>query len=138
MQYEVEPGEALIIEMPPIKGRYWGYQLGTVWGQTTDYAFHHSSINMKQAMIDGDGRFRAVLSLKDPGVPNWLDPAGIPVGSTLLRAYKTESFKLPTVTRVRLSELRKHLPSNTPVVTPEQRKEQLTGRRRSVMKRFGW
>ncbi len=29
-----------------------------------------------QAVLDADGKFRAVLALTDPVVPNWLDPVG--------------------------------------------------------------
>jgi hypothetical protein len=137
MMYELNPDDALVIEMPVIPARYWGFQLGSVWGQTTDYSYHQSSINGAQAKLDADGRFRAVLSLKDPGVPNWLDPAGLPVGNALLRFYKSDDFVVPTVTRVTFADLRKHLPKDTPVVTPEQRKAELKARRIASLRRYG-
>jgi hypothetical protein len=137
MMYDVAPEEALIIEMTPIEARYWGFQLGSVWGQTTDYSYHQSSLNSEQARIDKDGKFRAVLSLADPGVPNWLDPAGLATGFALLRFYKSDGIAVPTVTRVRVADLPEHLPSNTPVVLPSQRAASLLERQRSSLRRFG-
>jgi hypothetical protein len=137
MMYELNPDDALVIEMPVIEARYWGFQLGSVWGQTTDYSYHQSSINGAQAKLDADGKFRAVLSLKDPGVPNWLDPAGLPVGAALLRFYKSDDFVVPTVARVKLADLRNHLPKDTPVVSPEQRKAELKARRIASLRRYG-
>ena len=40
---------------------------------TVDWVNRQSSLNDAQAHIDSDGRFRAVISQQDPGVPNWLD-----------------------------------------------------------------
>jgi hypothetical protein len=137
MMYELAPDDALVIEMELIEARYWGFQLATVWGQTTDYAYHQSSINGARARLDADGKFRAVLSLKDPGVPNWLDPAGVPVGVALLRFYKSAGYSVPTVARVKLAEVRNHLPRDTPVVTPEQRKADVEARRTAVLRRNG-
>jgi hypothetical protein len=137
MLYDIAPDEALVIEMPVVPARYWGFQLGSVWGQTTDYSYHQSSINGVQAHIDADGRFRAVLSLSDPGVPNWLDPAGLSTGVCLLRFYKAEETVTPTVTRVKLAEVRGHLPKDTPAVTAEARRAALDERRIASLRRYG-
>lgn len=139
MLYDIQPDEALVIEMPVIPARYWGFQLGTVFSQTTDFSYHKSSINMAQARIDGDGRFRAVLSLKDPGVPNWLDAVGLAKGTALLRFYKAEgdAHIVPTVTKMKLADVRRALPKDTPVVTPGQRKAELARIQASSLRRFG-
>lgn len=137
MAYDIAPDEALIIDTPPIRARYWGYQLGTIWGQTTDFAYHQSSLNGAQAQADADGHIRVVLSLSDPGVPNWLDPAGIPVGSALLRIYKSEEFAAPSVTRVKLANLRRYLPRATPIVTPAQRAEIVRARQAAALRWYG-
>jgi hypothetical protein len=44
---------------------------------------------------------------------------------------------MPTVTKVKLSDLRRHLPKDTPVVTPEQRRVELDVRRVAVQRRWG-
>ena len=137
MIYDLKPDEALVIDMPVVEARYWGIQLGTVWGQTTDYVYHQSSINMAQAHIDHDGRLRAVISLKDPGVPNWLDPAGIGTGMAVLRFYKAPSYVVPTVSKVKLAMLRSVLPADTPTVTPQQRQSTISARTQAAQRRFG-
>lgn len=136
MHYEIAPDNALIIELTPIKARYWGFQTSSVWGQTNDYSYHQSSLNGHQLRPDADGKVRLVLSLNDPGVPNWLDPVGIPIGSVLLRWYKAEGTATPSATLVPLAELRDHLPADTPVVSQQQRSEQLKARARASLRRF--
>ena len=137
MFYDLEPDDALIIDMPPVEARYWSFQTGTLWSQTTDFTYHQSSINGAQAVLDPDGHFRAVLSLKDPGVPNWIDPAGIPTGMCVLRFYKFKEALVPTVTKVALDEVREHLPGDTPVFTLQQRSAALAARRDAVLRRYG-
>ena len=137
MIYDLGPDEALVIDMPPVEARYWSFQTGTLWSQTTDFTYHQSSINGAQAVLDQDGHFRAVLSLQDPGVPNWIDPAGIPTGICVLRLYKFKQALVPTVTKVALSEVREHLPGQTPVVSLQQRSAALAARRDAVLRRYG-
>ncbi len=136
MVYDLELEDALVIDLPPVEARYWSFQTGTLWSQTTDFSYHQSSINGAQAKLDDDGHFRAVLALKDPGVPNWIDPAGIPTGMCVLRFYKFKEALVPTVKKVALSDVREHLPAQTPVVTPGQRAEQLERRRKASLKRY--
>ena len=137
MVYNIRPDEALILDMPVVEARYWGFQLGSIWGQTTDFSYHQSSINGAQAHVDTDGRFRAVIALRDPGVPNWLDPAGLPIGLALLRFYKAKETATPTVTKVQLSQVRNHLPASTPVVSERERQTELQARRIASLRRYG-
>ncbi|MCB2046977.1 MAG: DUF1214 domain-containing protein [Novosphingobium sp.] len=136
MHFEIGADEALIIEMTPIGARYWGFQTASVWGQTNDYSYHQSSLNAEQVRKDADGKVRLVLSLSDPGVPNWLDPVEVGTGSVLLRWYKTDGTATPTVEKVALTDLRKHLPADTPTVSPAERSEQLKARARASLRRF--
>ncbi len=136
MIYDLEPDEALVIDLPPVEARYWSIQTGTLWSQTTDFTYHQSSLNGAQARFDEDGHFRAVLSLRDPGVPNWIDPAGVATGMSTLRYYKFREALVPTVQKVALSEVREHLPASTPVVSPAERQQQLAARREAALQRF--
>jgi hypothetical protein len=136
MDYQIGPMDALIIEMTAIEARYWGFQTSSVWGQTNDYSYHQSSLNAEQVRTDADGKVRLVLSLTDPGVPNWLDPVGIGTGSVLLRWYKAKGTATPETRLVPLADLRKHLPADTPTMSPAQRAEQLKARARASLRRF--
>jgi hypothetical protein len=137
MIYDLKPDQALIIETEIPNARYWSLQLADNFYQTVDYRFHQASLNNKQARLDADGKVRVVLSAVDPGVPNWVDPAGLMQGLAMWRWYLSDRFLVPTVTKVSISEVRRNLPADTPRVSAEQRAQQLAWRRREVGRRFG-
>lgn len=97
-------------------------------------------VRMPGAMagLSSDGRFRGVIALRDPGVPNWLDPAGYTEGGIYGRWYDCSSAPVPTITRVKLADLRAYLPIDTPVVTPDQRREEIARRVRACQRRRRW
>ena len=137
--FKFDAGEALIIETEiPSRAPYWNIQLNDPLFNALEYVYRLSSTNGAMATLSSDGRFRAVISLEDPGVPNWLDPAGYTEGGIYGRWYDCDSEPLPTIKRVKLAELRDHLPADTPVVTPEQRAEELRIRVRACQRRRRW
>lgn len=129
MTYEVGPDEAVVIAIPKVDVVFGNIQMGTLWGESPDYATRLISYNNSQAYLDKDGVYRYVISQTDPGTPNWLDAAGAPKGGIFIRWQSPRSeIRKPVVTRVKLSELRSVLPATHPVVTPEQRALQLKAR----------
>lgn len=137
--FRLEAGQAMIIDTAmPDQVRYWNVQLNDPLWNTIDWINHQSSLNGGQAVLDSDGRFRAVIAIDDPGVPNWLDPAGWLEGSLMLRWTGASSGPEPVLKIVPAAEIRAHLPSDTPVVTPEQRDEALRRRRRGAQWRRRW
>lgn len=131
--------EALIIETEiPEKAPYWNIQLNDPLFNALEYVYRLSSTNGAMARLSSDGRFRAVISLDDPGVPNWLDPAGYREGGIYGRWYDCSSEPVPTITRVKLAELRDHLPPDTPQVTPGERREEIARRVRACQRRRRW
>jgi hypothetical protein len=137
--FEFDDGEALIIEteMPKIFA-YWNIQLNDPYFNAVEYVYRMSSINGSTAKIDSDGKLRAVISLEDPGVPNWLDPAGFKQGTVYGRWYDCDTYPLPVIKRVPLAKLRHHLPKDTPTVTKEQRAAALRERVRAAQRRRRW
>ena len=137
--FEFEDDEALILEtdLPEVR-RYWNFQLNDPYFNAIEYVYRLSSTNGHFAKLSSDGRFRAVISLQDPGVPNWLDPAGFKQGTIYGRWYDCDSAPMPTLKRVKLAELRTHLPADTPTVTPEQRADELRRRVRACQRRRRW
>ena len=137
--FQLEDDEALIIEtdMPKVLP-YWNIQLNDVLFNAVEYVYRMSSINGSTAVISSDGKLRAVIALKDPGVPNWLDPAGYKEGTLYGRWYDADSLPIPEIKRVKLADLRRHLPADTPTVTPQQRAEQLRARVRAAQRRRRW
>ncbi|HEX7857143.1 MAG TPA: DUF1214 domain-containing protein [Sphingobium sp.] len=137
--FQLEEDEALIIETDiPEHAPYWNVQLNDPYFNALEYVYRLSSTNGAMAKLSSDGKFRAVIALTDPGVPNWLDPAGYKEGGIYGRWYDCDSEPVPTITRVKLSALRDHLPADTPVVTPEERDEELRRRVRACQRRRRW
>ena len=137
--HEIDDDECLIVETDvPDQVRYWQILVGDDRFCTVDWVNRQSSLNDHQARLDTDGRFRAVISKRDPGVPNWLDKADYPWGVIQIRWNLASNYPDPKVTKVPLAELRDHLPTDTPEVTPEQRVEQLAARREAAQFRRIW
>jgi len=137
--FQLEEDEALIIKTEiPEHAPYWNIQLNDPYFNALEYVYRLSSTNGHFARLSSDGKFRAVIALSDPGVPNWLDPAGYKEGGIYGRWYDCDSEPEPTIARVKLADLRKHLPDDTPVVAPEQRAEELRQRVRGCQRRRRW
>lgn len=137
--FQLEDDEALIIETDlPKVAPYWNIQLNDPYFNALEYVYRLSSTNGHFAKVSSDGKFRAVIALTDPGVPNWLDPAGYKEGGIYGRWYECSDEPVPTITKVKLADLREHLPADTPVVTPEERREELARRVRACQRRRRW
>jgi hypothetical protein len=137
--FRLEPGKALMLETDlPDHVRYWNVQLSDMLWNSVDWMNRQSSLNGGQARIDNDGKFRAVIALDDPGVPNWLDPGGNSEGAIMLRWTEASSGPQPALRLVDLADLRSQLPEDTPQVSPETREAQLRARRRGVQLRRRW
>jgi hypothetical protein len=137
--FQFDADEALIIETElPERRPYWNIQLNDPLFNAMEYVYRLSSLNGHSAKVASDGKFYGVISLNDPGVPNWLDPAGYTEGGIYGRWYDCDSTPTPIIKRVKLTELRKHLPADTPVVTPEERADMLRRRVRACQRRRRW
>lgn len=137
--FQLEADEALIIETAiPARAPYWNIQLNDPYFNALEYVYRLSSTNGAMAKLSSDGKYRGVIALVDPGVPNWLDPAGYTEGGIYGRWYDCDSEPVPTIKRVKLAELRDHLPADTPVVSPEERAEELRQRVRACQRRRRW
>jgi hypothetical protein len=116
---------------------HWSIQTHTwPWFESGDLAHAQTSLNDQQAHIDTDGRVRVVVSRHDPGVPNWLDTEGRPVGMVAYRWIWTADRPTPEGTVVGLDAVTDHLPDDHPRIPPAARAESAAGRRRAVHRRF--
>lgn len=137
--YELADDEALITEVRiPEDVGYWSLILTNELYETTDWYHNQSSLNSAQAVVDGDGVFRAVISARDPGVHNWLDTSGYPSGAVQGRWFNTDERPTPTMKKVKLGEVRSHLPGDTVLVTPEERAEAIRDRTLRAHMRIIW
>jgi hypothetical protein len=138
--YELGPHEAMIItNRVPVRPASQGIHLSNLWGESHDYANHHSSCNAFQAEWDTDDTVRFVVAHEDPGVPNWLDTTGIRSGFISPRwAYSSPPDELPTIeaTIVPFAQIRSALPPSTGVVGADERRERIRARQAHVQRRF--
>lgn len=136
--WQIAPDEALILESEIPAAQYWSVQLGNMWWNVLDFTYHQTSLNGHQAVLDSDGRFRAVVAHSDPGVPNWLDTVGNDCGVLIFRFYRFDRAVTPTIRKVKLSEVRRSLPSDTPTIDAASRTDVLVRRRRAARARYGY
>jgi hypothetical protein len=134
--FRCAPDEAVVVAFAPPACRHWSVSLADWWWQSLDYATRSSSLNGAQTVLDPDGVARIVIAHADPGVPNWLDTAGHERGSLVARFLLADAAPKPALERVPLARVREALHPATPIVTPDERAEQLACRRRAVWRRF--
>lgn len=137
--YELADDEALISEvMVPASYRYWSIILTNDLYETTDWYNNQSSLNDKQGVVDSDGVFRTVISAADPGVHNWLDTSGYSTGAIQGRWFEASEKPMPSIRKVKLTELEQYLPADTQRVTPTERAVALRNRRLAAQMRKIW
>ena len=111
--------------------------IDALWNQI-ELVHRQTSLNGHQARIDSDGRFRAVLSVEDPGVHNWLDTGGHRKGMLIGRWYRCSSHPTPTLSVIEVADIRRHLPADTPAISGAERARALHERRVGAQLRRRW
>jgi hypothetical protein len=134
--WNVPEDEALIVRVMPPNASYWAVEFGNYWWESMDYRYRLCSTNCHHAQLQDDGELIFVVSHEDPGIANWLDPSGHLEGYIALRWINADAYPRPVCQQVKTSRLAANLPADIKMVTPAQRKSQLQGRRRGVIKRF--
>ena len=135
--WKVPPDEACVIRVTPPRADYWAVEFGSYWWETMDYRYRLCSLNAHHAALEGDGSLLMVIAHADPGLPNWLDPSGHDEGYVTVRWIGADDYPRPQVEQMKLADLESRLPANVRRITPAERAEQLRGRRRGVIRRFG-
>lgn len=135
--YDLGDDEAIIVEAEAPEAIYWNVQLSDPMWQVLDFTYHHTSLNNHQAHVDADGRFRAIISKRDPGIVNWLDPVDNPFGIVFFRLYRADRDANPEITFTgSLEDALARLSADTPRVTPEERRAIQTQRTAAARERF--
>ncbi len=75
----------MIVTVPVSECAYQAIQIGSRWYISTDYEHHQTSLSKAQSHADPDGKFRYVVSERNPGVANWLETCGHPQGVMMMR-----------------------------------------------------
>jgi len=141
--YNLADSEALVIKSWPTDAAYQGIQLGHHWWESLDYANRQTSLTADQSRLSSDGVYYYVVSNEDPGVANWLDTEGFQRGVIMMRFDgminpRIAEEKEPVATLVKLDELWRHLPPDEPLISPQQRQQDIAKRRQHVQRRYGF
>jgi len=132
--------DALVITLQPGGAKYYSLVSHDYWFITTDVTKHVSSLANGQSQPNADGTVTYVMSIKDPGVANWIDPGGLhnPIMMIRLQGLPAHPTTEPSVTArlVKLSELKGELPPETQWVTPQQRAAEVARRKAQYESRF--
>lgn len=132
--------DAAIIQYDPAGAGYAGIQLTEWLYRSLDYHRTQSSLTAAQSAIDADGRIRCVVSKRDPGVANWLDPSGHTHSHLILRwqamAGDAAERMHAGLRIVRFDELARELPPGTRWLNGEERKAQLDARLKTYARRL--
>jgi hypothetical protein len=105
--WQLEPGEALVLEGEAVACRYWNVLLYSRFLNSLDHRHRQVSLTGSQVPLEG-GRYRLVLAGGDPGVSGWLDTEGRPFGLFVLRwLHPVRPPPLPEARVLPLAEIRR-------------------------------
>ena len=99
-RYDLGPDQALVMRGRFPRCRFanvviWNHRL-----QTPPYRYRQVSLNRNQIQYEADGSYRIVVAHRDPGVPNWIDAAGLPTGMIFWRFLLPQEPTLPVEAEV--------------------------------------
>jgi hypothetical protein len=132
-QFQVGDDEALVIDLRTGGAEYFIVPVTNQWGTTNGIADRTGSLNRAQSVANPDGTYTFVISVRDPGVHNWIDPSDLHDGILTLRWAEFPGGRpgadLGVSSRlVKLADLARSLPAGTRFVTAEERRAQLRQR----------
>ena len=134
--FKLADDEALVVNLRTGGAQYFIVPITNWWGTTNAVNTRTGSLNKAQSVANADGTYTFVISTRDPGVHNWVDPDGMHEGILTLRWAEfpggVPGQDLGADSKVvKLSELPSVLPPETKFVTPAERQRQWAEREES-------
>lgn len=140
--FDLQGDEALVIKVTaPVEPHYVGMQLANLWFEGPDQQNYVSSLSGHQLPVASDGSRYYIIAHRDPGVLGWVDTTGLKSGSIsirfILRNELPEELR-PTTSaqKLKLDELHTVIPADTPRISPEQRREEISIRQSHIKRRW--
>lgn len=123
--FDLDPGEALVLKLPNVDAAYSGIELMNVYGGALPYVMAQTTLNDTQAFHSDDGYTYYVVSATNPGVANWLDTGGLTTGEIFARyenvTDRADAIGLGVTAQVvPVGDIAQYLPTDTPAVSPEE------------------
>lgn len=100
--FDLQPGEALIIETPIPDCRMWNLQVDNWWMESLDHVHQKVWVNNTMAKYEADGSVMVVCADADPGFGHWVDLAGHRSGTGLWRWFNAADPVAPKMRVVKL------------------------------------
>jgi hypothetical protein len=139
--FQLDEDQAMVIDLHDGGAGYFVVPTGNIWGTTLDIVHRTSSLNKAQSVANADGSYTYVLSRRDPGVHNWIDPCDLSEGLLTLRMAEFPNGRpdddLGATSRVvPFANLRDELPAETRWVTAAERGAQVEARAAAYRRRL--
>ena len=128
--YRLQEDEALVFTMTLGDAAYAVVPVNNLWGGLGEYLRHRATLGTGRAAANPDGSYTFVISFRDPGVANWVDPIGMPEGVVFVRwaGLGRDAGAPPPQLQthlVPLKELASVLPAGTPRIDAPGRRQQM-------------
>lgn len=139
--FRLRDDEALVLNVRLGGAKYFLAPITNVWGTTNDIVNRTGSLNVAQSVANRDGTYTYVVSVRDPGVHNWVDPCAMHDGILTLRwaefPGKRPGPDLGVDSQVvPMATLSATVPPGTKFVTPAERQQQVAARARGYARRL--
>jgi hypothetical protein len=130
LRYDLQPDEAMLVTTHNGGAHYTGFQLNDPWMIQPDARRFQVCLNNSQTLWNADGTASYVIAARDPGLANWLDPAGTSSGLGILRwqAVPPGLTKDGLIRELRVVKLADLAQMPLPRVTPAQRRAAIARR----------
>lgn len=139
---QLRDDEAAVVTVDSAGAAYAGMVAHDWWFRTLEYWNRTSSLSSQASRPDPDGRYTYVISIRDPGVHNWIDTCGRHEALILYRWQSLPREQVrggPMVGPMRIVKLRdlpQQLPKNTTVIDCGQRVRQVEAREAAFRRRL--
>ncbi|BCL75237.1 hypothetical protein JHS3_09730 [Jeongeupia sp. HS-3] len=140
--FRLADDEALIASVSIGGAGYFVLPVTDPWTVTVDPVNRQLSLNNTQAVADADGNYTFVVSLRDPGVHNWVETVGLHEGTIMPRWQNLPATAPasggPAISArvVKLADLPHYLPVGTRYVSAAERQQQLQSRAAAYAQRL--
>lgn len=137
--FELDDTQALVLTLDTAGAHYFVIPETGPWMISLDPGNCQSSLNNMQSIANADGKYRFVISRKDPNVYNWISSCDLHEGTIMVR-WQVLPDKLVNVPPVQtevipLTDLAIVLPSDTRWITPLERQQLQSARLDGYQKR---
>jgi hypothetical protein len=142
-RFSLTDKQAIVITTRDAGAPYTGVQVNDPWMiMPGDARKGTLSLNKAQVAPNPDGSVTYVVSVKDPGVANWINTGGLHQGIVILRWQAVPKGADPKqmiseYRLVNLADVKKTVPAATPRMTAAQRKAQIAQRTADYDLRLG-